>query len=121
MSETWFIDLLEGLHLTLLDQPTTGLDASLQEVISLLEDHMPEAEALTTTQWVALFRKPVREWWPGTIPLVLDWDHGWNVVSRQESTLTAEALETLHRYRPGVIADSLHGWTACFEVPNDIL
>ena len=55
--------------------------------------------------WLRLGRKPVGEWGLATLPP--DWDPSWRILSRQERTLTVEALDYLNQYAPGAVAAAL--------------
>ena len=56
-------------------------------------------------EWLRLGRTPVGEWGLATLPP--DWDPAWRILSRQERTLTVEALDYLDRHAPGAIAAAL--------------
>jgi hypothetical protein len=99
-----FIDLLEGLHRWCVEGQGAILPAQLVQAQGWLAHQLPSPPA-TQDDWLALWRTPLEEWWPA--PLPDGWGAQCRLLSRHESTLTAEALTVLEAYRPQAFAAAL--------------
>jgi hypothetical protein len=99
-----FIDLLEGLHRWCVDGQGATLPAQLAQAQHWLAKQLQSPPA-TQDDWLALWRTPLGEWWPA--PLPAGWGSHCRLLSRHESTLTAEALTILEVYRPKAFAAAL--------------
>lgn len=113
---TVFFDILEGLQFSLVAEIEMGEHPTMAQVLKVIEETIPETKAYSSDNWLELFRRPLRMWWPAELPLFEHWDIERALVSRAEMTLTAEALECLSLHRPGVIKHSVNYNLACFEV-----
>jgi hypothetical protein len=99
-----FIDLLEGLHRWCGDGQEANLTAQLVQAQRWLAKQLP-SPPVTQDDWLTLWRTPLEEWWP--VPLPDGWGSHCRLLSRHESTLTAEALTVLETYRPEAFAAAL--------------
>ncbi len=101
---TYFFDMLEGLHRWCALGQSQTYPSQLLQVQSWLNEHLPSPPE-TEAGWLQQWRTPVADWWPMTLPT--DWEPAWRLLSRQEATLTVEALMYLDSHRPGVPAAML--------------
>ncbi len=101
---TYFFDMLEGLHRWCVMGQGQVYPTQLIEAQSWLNGQLPSPPE-TEVDWQQQWRTPVAAWWP--MPLPEDWEPDWRLLSRQESTLTVEALMYLDKHRPGVPAAML--------------
>ena len=99
-----FIDLLEGLHRWCVEGQGATLPDQLAQAQHWLAKQLPSPPT-TQDDWLALWRTPLGEWWP--MPLPDGWGAQYRLLSRHESTLTAEALTLLEAYRPKALATVL--------------
>lgn len=100
----YFFDMLEGLHRWCVMGQGQTYPSQLLQVQSWLNEHLPSPPE-TEADWLEQWRTPVSDWWPMTLPA--DWESAWRLLSRQEATLTVEALMYLDAHRPGVPAAML--------------
>jgi hypothetical protein len=98
---THFFDMLEGLHRWCVMGQGQTYPTQLTQAQSWLNEHMT-APPETEVEWLQQWRTPVASWWPRALPE--DWQADWRLLSRQEPTMTAEALTYLDQHRPGVTA-----------------
>ena len=101
---TYFFDMLEGLHRWCVMGQGQTYPSQLLQVQSWLNEHLPSSPE-TEADWLQQWRIPVADWWPMTLPA--NWAPEWRLLSRQEATLTVEALMYLDAHRPGVPAAML--------------
>ncbi len=101
---TYIFDMLEGLHRWCVMGQGQTYPSQLLQAQSWLNDHLPSPPE-TEAGWLQLWRLPVADWWPMALPV--DWEPTWRLLSRQEATLTVEALMYLDSHRPGVPAAML--------------
>ncbi len=102
--EAPFLDLVEGLHRWCVSGQVPTLPALLSQAQVWLVPQLQPAPA-TTAAWLVLWRTPLGGWWPTALPA--EWETEWRLLSRQETTLTPEALSYLETQRPGVMAAAL--------------
>lgn len=102
--ETQVLDLVEGLHRWCVADQGPALPTLLTRAQAWLAQQLQPVPA-TEADWLALWRMPLHVWWPTTLPA--GWERDWRLLSRQEATLTAEALSYLETHRSGVMATVL--------------
>lgn len=100
----YFFDMLEGLHRWCVMGQGQEYPTQLIQAQSWLNEQLPSPPE-TEADWLQQWRTPVAEWWPMALPE--DWEADWRLLSRQEATLTVEALMYLDTHRPGVPAAML--------------
>ncbi|ETW96836.1 MAG: hypothetical protein ETSY1_25025 [Candidatus Entotheonella factor] len=98
---TYFFDMLEGLHRWCVMGQGQPYPAQLLQAQSWLSEQLPSPPE-TEADWLQMWRVPVVAWWPMSLPE--GWEPDWRLLSRQEPTLTVEALMYLDQHRPEVSA-----------------
>lgn len=94
---TDFLDLVEAYHHWCVTGDCTRLEHCQEWLASAVEPPRDE------TGWQQLGTHAV-DW---LVPLPMDWEPHWRLLSPRERTLTVEALDYLEAHRPGAVGAAL--------------